>query len=80
MAKSLEERIETDLGKFDDSINKVSKVELTDEEEKIVELSKMYAQDSKSWLGRGDLDTSFCSIAYAHGLLDAVLKIKHIIE
>ncbi len=80
MAKSLKERIEIDLEKFDDSIGKIDKVELTDDEGKIVELSKMYAQDSRSWLDKGDLNTSFCSIAYAHGLLDAVLKIKHVIE
>ena len=78
--KTLRERIEVDLEKFSDSVSKAKSLELTKEESDIFELSKMYAQDSKSWLDKGDLDTSFSSISYAHGLLDAVLKIKHAIE
>ncbi len=78
--KTLKERIKVDLEKFDVSIAKLSNVELTSTENTIVELSKMYAQDSKSWLEKGDLDTSFSSISYAHGLLDAVLKVKKLIE
>ncbi len=78
--KTLRERIEVDLVKFTESVSKANKLEFTKEESTIFELSKMYAQDSKSWLDKGDLDTSFSSISYAHGLLDAILKIKHVIE
>lgn len=74
------ERIEIDIVKFNDSIKKIGAVTLTKKENEIVELSKMYASDCKSWLDKGDLYTSFCSIAYAHGLLDSILKIKGIIE
>ena len=35
----------------------------------------MYAKDSQSFLDKGDLYTSFASINYAHGLLDAVKAI-----
>jgi uncharacterized protein len=39
---------------------------------RVIELSKMYASDSKSFLAKDDLYTAFASINYAHGLLDAV--------
>jgi hypothetical protein len=42
---------------------------------KVLELSKMYASDSKSFLEKGDLYTAFASINYAHGLLDAAREI-----
>lgn len=74
------ERIEIDIKKFNDSISKVQGTKLTEKENEIVELSKMYASDCRSWLEKGDLYTSFCSIAYAHGLLDSILKIKGLIE
>lgn len=40
----------------------------------------MYAQDSEAFLKKGDIYTSFASIAYAHGLLDSILKMKHLQE
>lgn len=78
--KTLKERIEIDLIKFSESVNKANELKFTKDESTIFELSKMYAQDSKSWLDKGDLDTAFSSVSYAHGLLDAILKIKHVIE
>lgn len=42
---------------------------------RVLELSKMYAKDSKSFLDKGDLYTSFSCIGYAHGLLDALREI-----
>lgn len=76
----VKERIELDIVKFDKSVEKIKGVELTKKEKEIFELSKMYASDCKSWLEKGDLYTSFCAIAYAHGLLDSILKIKGLIE
>ena len=66
-------RIEKDIALFYKSIETVK----SDDKSvaKIIELSKMYAKDSQSFLDRGDLYTSFASINYAHGLLDAVKEI-----
>ncbi|MCL5786724.1 MAG: DUF357 domain-containing protein [Candidatus Marsarchaeota archaeon] len=72
----IEERIRKDISLFSESMNKASKLALTEEERKVVELAGMYAQDSEAWLKKKDLYTSFSSIAYAHGLMDAILKIK----
>ena len=76
----IEERILKDIRLFDNSIEKAGKLMLGEEENKVVELAKMYALDSKSWLDKKDYYTSFSSIAYAHGLLDAILKMRNIIE
>lgn len=76
----MEERIRKDILLFSVSMKKVSKVSLGDEERKVVELAGMYAKDSEAWLEKGDLYTSFSSIAYAHGLMDAVLKIREIYD
>lgn len=66
-------RIEKDIKLFDDNIKSVK----SDDKAtiRIIELSKMYAKDSKSFLDKGDLYTAFASINYAHGLLDAVKEI-----
>ena len=61
-------------------MKKVGKVSLNEEERKVVELAQMYAKDSESWLTKNDVYTAFASIAYAHGLLDAVLKIKGVYD
>jgi hypothetical protein len=42
---------------------------------RVIELSKMYAKDSKSYLDKKDFYTSFSCISYAHGLLDALKDI-----
>ena len=76
----IEERILKDIRLFDNSIEKAGKLMLGEEENKVVELAKMYALDSKSWLDKKDYYTSFSSIAYAHGLLDAILKMHNVIE
>lgn len=77
---NIEERIRKDISLFSDSIKKTEKAELSSEEKRVVELSRMYAKDAESWLSKGDFYTSFSSIAYAHGLLDSILKIKHLKE
>ncbi|MDE1823430.1 MAG: DUF357 domain-containing protein [Candidatus Micrarchaeota archaeon] len=72
----IEERIRKDIGIFSDNIKKVRTEKLNDKEKEVMELAKMYAQDAASWLEKKDYHTSFSSIAYAHGLLDAILKIE----
>ncbi len=76
----IEDRIRKDIGKFSESISKTEGIETSDDENKIVELAKMYASDAAAWLDKKDFYTSFSSISYAHGLLDALLKLKHLIE
>jgi len=71
----LKVRIEKDITKFYDNVAKISAIKESKEVE-IVELSKMYASDAKSYLTKGELDTAFSCISYAHGLLDAVLKLN----
>jgi hypothetical protein len=42
---------------------------------KVMELSKMYAKDAESYLGKKDYYTAFSCISYAHGLLDALTEL-----
>ncbi len=76
--EEIKDRIEKDIGKFHESVKRLDKVKLETGQKKIVELAKMYASDAESWLKKGDFYTSFSSVAYAHGLLDAVLKMNNI--
>lgn len=72
----IEDRIRKDISIFSDNIKKVDGKRLDAKEAEVVELAKMYANDAGSWLEKKDYYTSFSSIAYAHGLLDAILKTK----
>ncbi|MGC8537882.1 MAG: DUF357 domain-containing protein [Candidatus Micrarchaeia archaeon] len=67
-------RIQKDIDMFEGSIAEASVIEASADKKvhKVVDLAKMYASDSKSYLLKGDLYTSFSCISYAHGLLDAV--------
>lgn len=73
----IEKRIIKDIDIFKKNIAKIDESKLSEEEKNVVNLAKMYASDSKDWLSKKDYYTSFSSIAYAHGLLDSILKIKH---
>lgn len=78
--EDIESRILKDIRIFDANIKKLDMNGLSKEEEKVVRLAEMYAKDSDAFMKKKDLYTSFSSIAYAHGLLDAVLKLRHISE
>lgn len=65
-------RIEKDIVMFNDNIKRGALQSLDGKSKKVVELSKMYASDAKSYLDKGDLPTAFSCISYAHGLLDAI--------
>ncbi len=69
----IKKRIEKDILLFHKNIENIK----SDDKilSRIIELSKMYADDSKSYLDRADFYTSFSCISYAHGLLDAVREI-----
>ncbi len=69
---TVKERIEKDIVMFNDNVKEERLKSLDAKSKKVVELAKMYASDSKSYLDKGDLYTSFSCISYAHGLLDAI--------
>ncbi len=72
----LEERVRKTVSLFKENIKLIDGVALTKDEKHIVDLAKMYASDTEAWIKKKDYVTAFSSIEYAHGLLDAVLKIK----
>ncbi|MCL4371834.1 DUF357 domain-containing protein [Candidatus Marsarchaeota archaeon] len=67
-------RIKKDIMAFEESIKIAEQFSQDLRIKEIVELSKMYAADSKHYLDKGDLLTSFSCISYAHGLLDAAMS------
>lgn len=69
-------RIEKDIVMFSDSIEKLKSVKLSAKEREVLELAIGYSKDAGSWLSKRDLHTAFASISYAHGLLDALIKIR----
>ena len=72
---SIRKRIEKDIGLFDKNVVSVKGIDKNTT--RVIELSRMYAKDSKSYLDKGDLYTSFCCISYAHGLLDALRELQN---
>jgi len=72
---SIKRRIEKDIELFKKNVALVKGSEKNFT--RMLELSKMYAKDSESYLERGDLYTSFSCISYAHGLLDALRELKN---
>jgi hypothetical protein len=72
----IRERIAKDIWKFSETMARLSGIKMSAEEERVIELAKMYASDAGAWLQKGDYYTAFSSISYAHGLADAILKIK----
>ena len=72
----IEARVRKNISIFKENVKKAQALRLTMEEEKVVELARMYASDTDAWVSKGDYVTAFSSIEYAHGLLDAILKIN----
>jgi uncharacterized protein len=69
-------RIRKDIDMFQESVGKMKSVELEGKEKAVYDLAVDYRNDSESWLEKGDFYTAFASISYAHGLLDALIRIK----
>lgn len=67
-------RIQKDIVMFEENIQKLKNMNLSDSKNKTVELSTQYFEDSKYYLDRKDYFTAFGCINYAHGLLDAIIK------
>ncbi len=67
------ERVEIDIKKFHESLEGLP----ADRREiPAVAAARKYCSDAEYFLKKGEIFTAFGSIAYAHGLLDAVVKYK----
>ena len=73
------ERIKKDIELFTKNIKEIWSIKLDSNENEVIERAKSYFEDTKYYLEKGDLITSFGCITYAHGLLDAVIIIHHLI-
>lgn len=73
------DRIEKDLELFAKNIKEIESIKLHVEEEKIVKMARNYTADTGYYLEKGDYLTAFGCITYAHGLLDAVRLLNHLI-
>jgi hypothetical protein len=67
-------RIKKDIVMFEENLLEIKSKELTESQEKTLELATQYYEDSKYYLEKKDYFTSFGCINYAHGLLDSIIK------
>jgi hypothetical protein len=72
-------RIEKDIELFTKNIKEIESITLDSNENEVIERAKSYFEDTKYYLEKGDLITSFGCITYAHGLLDAIRLLHNII-
>lgn len=72
-------RIEKDIELFTKNIKEIESITLDGNENEVIERAKSYFEDTKYYLKKGDLITSFGCITYAHGLLDAIRLLHNII-
>lgn len=72
-------RINKDIELFLKNIKEIDSIELNNYENEVVERAKSYFEDTKYYLEKEDLITSFGCITYAHGLLDAIRMIHNLI-
>ncbi|MCY0874275.1 MAG: cytidylyltransferase family protein [Acidianus infernus] len=70
---SLRDRVIKYINGMNDRLSKISMPDY----QKIIDLAKQYTEDAKYYLDKGDIDTAIVDIAYAEGLLDAVLIINN---
>jgi hypothetical protein len=73
------ERIKKDMDLFTKNIKEVESIKISAEEENIIHMARNYAQDTIYYLENQDKYTAFGCITYAHGLLDAVRLLHHLI-
>jgi FAD synthetase len=70
---SLRDRVIKYINGMNDRLSKIN----IPEYQKIIDLARQYTEDAKYYLDKGDVDTAIVDIAYAEGLLDAVLIINN---
>ena len=73
----IDERVRKTMILFNDNLRSIKEDELSKKELEVVEMAKMYASDAEAWVKKGDYVTAFSGIEYAHGLLDAIRKIRN---
>lgn len=72
-------RIEKDIELFTKNIKEIESIKIDDNENEIIERAKSYFEDTKYYLEKQDYITSFGCATYAHGLLDAIRLLHHLI-
>lgn len=72
-------RINKDIELFTKNLKEIEIIELNSNENRVMERARSYFEDTKYYLQKGDLITSFGCITYAHGLLDAIRLIHDLI-
>ena len=72
-------RIKKDVELFAKNIKEVESIEVSDSEEKVVEMARNYSNDTIYYLEKSDNLTAFGCITYAHGLLDAIRLLHKLI-
>ena len=75
--EEIPERIANDITAFNDNLKTLNEHKLGPQELEILRLAKDYCDDAKSWLDKKDFYSLFASISYAHGLLDALLRLNN---
>jgi uncharacterized protein len=73
------ERIKKDLELFAKNIKEIESIKLHVEDERIVKMALNYTKDTEYYLEKEDYLTAFGCITYAHGLLDAVRVLHHLL-
>ena len=68
-------RITKDIVMFNENLEGFNTNSLTVQQKKIVELATQYYKDAQYYLEKNDTFTAFGCINYAHGLLDALIKV-----
>lgn len=72
-------RINKDIELFTKNIKEVESIEMDSNEKEIIQRAMSYFEDTRYYLEKEDLITSFGCITYAHGLLDAIRLLHNLI-
>jgi len=67
-------RVQKDIIMFEENVQHLNDIPITEPQKKIAELARQYYEDTKYYATKKDYFTAFGCINYAHGLLDAILK------
>ncbi|MCX8197862.1 MAG: DUF357 domain-containing protein [Candidatus Micrarchaeota archaeon] len=67
------QRIESDIIQF---YQNAKEIEESEQNREILDLARRYCEDAKYFLAKKDFVTAFGCINYAHGLIDALRKMK----
>lgn len=70
-------RIQKDIIMFEENKKRINEKTFSKTEKKTYELATQYYEDTKYYTNKKDYFTAFGCINYAHGLLDALLKIRN---